>query len=191
MHFSNRNSSGSNNNNPFIVESDNGANCEVISPVMEDERVSTVASTAPDRTLLLSASHYRITAPKYRSPPRYHHKQPESSNASINATEFAQNDEDYADYDERDLEDQEHERRKSLQQMMFRSQELDDQVYFANEYEQRRHMNPNGTIKSTATTTTTSINPNSSLNRLHHHNNHRRHPCKKVLIYNMDNNTYY
>ena len=85
------------------MESDNGANCEVLSPVMEDERVSTVASTAPDRTLLLSANHHRAPAPKYRPPPPYNQIRSGASKSSINHIEYGGHaDDDYAEYAEDD-----------------------------------------------------------------------------------------
>ena len=174
--FYNRNSHGSSiNNNPFIVESDNGANCEVLSPVMEDECVSTVASTAPDRTLLLSGNHHRAPAPKYRSPPPYKHVHSSASKSSINKLERGgdQDDDDYADYD-----DDYYQKRRSPPipntQRIVDSQDISDQIYFAHEYTPKRQLESNNaTLRST--TTINSIRQNDSINRVHSHDHHARH----------------
>jgi len=167
----NRTSYASSNNNPFIVESDNGKNCELLSQVMEDERVSTVASTAPDRTLLLSASHHRAAAPRYRSPPPYSQIRSGASKSSVNRYEYGneseEDDDDYAEYKEEVY------RRKSspFNRKLRKSQERSDQIYYTHEYTPRRQLESrNGTMKST--TTLNSIRHNDSLNRLYNECNH-------------------
>ena len=162
------------------METDNGANCEVLSPVMEDERVSTVASTAPDQTLMLSASRHRIPAPKYRPPPSYHQIRSHSSNTSANPAELGHSDHDYADCDSRD-EDNDYHSRRSPQQMYVSSQDFNDQIFFADEYQPRRQLQSNGTIKST--TTNPSIHHHNSLHRMNPHNNsHKRNHCRRFHI---------
>ena len=144
-----RNSEGNSNNNPFIVESDNGANCEVLSPVMEDERVSTVASTAPDRTLLLSANHHRAPAPKYRPPPPYNQIRSGASKSSINHIEYGgHTDDDYAEYAEDDYRN----RGSPLHQSLAHSPEMGEEVYYAHEYTPRRHLESDGTMRSNQNT---------------------------------------
>jgi hypothetical protein len=135
---------------------------------MEDERVSTVASTAPDRTLLLSANHHRAPAPKYRSPPPYNQIRSGASKSSINHIEYGghDDDDDYADYVEDDYRD----RSSPLHHSLARSPEMGDEVYYTHEYTPRRHLEPNGTMRST--TTINSIRHNDSISRLHQHKKH-------------------
>ena len=153
---------------------------------MEDERVSTVASTAPDRTLLLSANHHRAPAPKYRPPPSYNQIRPGTSKTSVNNNaELGHSDDDYTDYDGRDIDEDEYRHQRS-QQRLFSSQDFSEQIYFANEYQPRRQLESNGTIKSTATIN--SIRHNSSLNRPNPHTSHTRQCCKCVNIYTRDIN---
>ena len=149
------------------METDNGANCEVLSPVMEDERVSTVASTAPDQTLMLSASRHRIPAPKYRPPPCYNQIRPHSSNTTTNPVELGHSDHDYADCDSRDEDNDYHDRRSPPQQMFVSSQDFNDQIFFADRYQPRQQLQSNGTIKST--TTNPSIHQHNSLHRMNPH----------------------
>ena len=159
------------------METDNGANCEVLSPVMEDERVSTVASTAPDRNLLLSANHVHAPAPRYRPPPPYNPPPRDSnsqirssiSKSSINRTAYrGTSEDDYAEYD-----DEDHENGSFFQQRQLPySQDTGDQIYYAHEYTPRRQLESNGTMRST--TTINSIRHNDSLNRLHQQNNPTR-----------------
>ena len=176
-----RTSYASGNSNPFIVESDNGANCELLSPVMEDERVSTVASTAPDRTLLLSANHHRAPAPRYRSPPPYNQIRNGASKSSINHLEYGNNSEDddendYAEYNEEVY------RRKSspFNRKLRKSQERSDQMYYTHEYTPRRHLESrNGTMKSS--TTLNSLRHNDSLNRIYNESTCNSRACGKIL----------
>ena len=165
------------------MESDNGANCEVLSPVMEDERVSTVASTAPDRTLLLSANHHRVPAPKYRPPPSYNQIRPGTSKTSVNRAELDQSDEDYTDYDSRANDEEDYRDRRSPQERLFSGAQdfHNDEIYFANEYQSRRQLEPNGTIRSTKTIN--SVHPDNSLDRLNSHSNHKRQCCKFDNVY--------
>ena len=164
--------------NPFIVESDNGNNCELLSPVMEDERVSTVASTAPDRTLLLSASHHRVAAPRYRSPPPYNQIRNGTSKSSVNQFEYGndseEDEDDYAEYNEEVY------RRKSspFNRKLRKSQDRSDQIYYTHEYTPNRQLQSrSGTMKST--TTLNSIRHNDSSNRLYNECNHPR-ACGKL-----------
>ena len=142
---------------------------------MEDECVSTVASTAPDRTLLLSGNHHRAPAPKYRSPPPYNHVHSSASKSSLNKVERGgeQSDDDYADYD-----DDYYQKRRSPPipntQRIVDSQDISDQIYFAHEYTPKRQLESNNaTLRST--TTINSIRQNDSINRVHSHDHHARH----------------
>ena len=170
------------------MESDNGANCELLSPVMEDERVSTVASTAPDRTLLLSANHHRVPAPKYRSPPPYSQIRTGASKSSINRIEYGNHSEDEDEDDYADYNDEIYRKRsspfnrrirKSQERSDPRSDQRSDQIYYTHEYTPRRQLESrSGTMKST--TTINSIRHNDSLNRLYHENNQAM-PCGKCF----------
>merc|ERR1719510_49622 len=79
-------------------------------------------------------------------------------------------DHDYADCDSRDEDIDYHD--TPPQQMYVSSQDINDQIFFADEYQPRQQLQSNGTIKST--TTNPSIHHHNSLHRMTTHNSHKR-----------------
>ena len=144
---------------------------------MEDERVSTVASTAPDQSLLRSGNQHRAPAPKYKPPPPYNTIRSGISKSSIDHPGYGgHSDDDYADYDEEEYPTR---RSPPHQRLKIGSQDVNDQVYFAHEYTPKRQLESNrGTMRST--TTLNSIRHNDSLNRLYDHGHHTRHCGRHV-----------